>query len=469
MIKENVLRTIKEHNLIHSHQHIVVGLSGGPDSVCLFHILLSLKKEMDLQIYPVHINHKMRPGAAEKDQAYVEKLCKKNECTCKVYEVDCNLLAQKKKITSEEAGRLVRYRAFAKEAEELRNKGISANDICIAVAQNADDQAETILFRILRGVGTDGLSGIKYSRYDEFGNQIIRPILDIKRKEIEQYCEENHLLPCIDKTNLEPLYTRNRIRLKLLPYLEEEYNSAIKDTLIRMGRNAGYDSDFLWNEAEKAYEETVKEQKNDMIIFDGEKLRNLHRAVRQRVINKGFSVIGLTDDISAVHFDACEGIVYQEKCSARVDLPRGFYIAKLYNDVKLATNETKTERVYDVSISVLNWESYEKKKNNTGLYAAFDYDCLVGTYGESFEKKVVLRRRKAGDYIAISAEHTKKLQNYFVDRKVPKDERDKIDLVAIGHEILWILSNENKGRYSGKYKLCRDTKKVFFIEIVRTI
>ncbi len=469
MIKEKVIKTINEHNLLNNYQHIVVGLSGGPDSVCLFHILLNLREKMNLNIYPVHINHKFRPGAAEEDQLYVEKLCRENHCTCRIFEIDCNLLARQKKISSEEAGRIARYRAFAEVADELREKGIANKDIRIAIAQNADDQAETILFRMLRGTGTDGLAGIRYSRNDEYGNTIIRPLLDIKRKEIEAYCEENNLFPRIDKTNLEPLYTRNRIRLQLLPYLEEEYNSGIKDTLIRMGKNVGCDSEFLWNEAEKAYIEIVKEQKSNMILFDGEKLRNLHRAVRQRVLSRGLADIGFTEDIGAVHFDGCEKIVYNEKSSARTDLPKGVYFAKLYDDFKLAVDDGKEKKIENICISVLNRADYEMEEKYAGCYAAFDYDRLVAAYGEGFEKDVILRARKAGDYLAISEEHTKKLQNYFVDMKIPKDERDEVFLLTFGHEILWILPHGNKGRFSAKYKLCGDTKKVFFIEIVRTI
>lgn len=273
MIKEKFLTTIDEHHLIQQNQHIVIGLSGGPDSVCLFYLLLELREKMNLEIYPVHINHKFRPGAAEEDQHYVEALCRENNCTCRVYEVDCNRIAEEKKISSEEAGRLVRYRAFAEECRNLREKGIPGENIAIAVAQNADDQAETILFRILRGAGTDGLAGIKYSREDEYGNRIIRPVLDLTRKEIEEYCSENNLTPCIDKTNLEPVYTRNKIRLGLLPYLEREFNSGIKETLIRLGRNAAADSSYILSEAEKAYERLILEKDENSVVFNGREMR----------------------------------------------------------------------------------------------------------------------------------------------------------------------------------------------------
>ena len=160
MLVEKVRRTVEEHKLISKGQHIVVGLSGGPDSVCLFHILMRLRKEYDLTIHPVHINHKFRPGAAERDQAYVEELCRKNGLECRTFVVDCNVMADELHMTSEEAGRKARYDAFYQVANEV---GMH-EDVKIAVAQNANDQAETILFRLLRGTGTDGLAGIAYER-----------------------------------------------------------------------------------------------------------------------------------------------------------------------------------------------------------------------------------------------------------------------------------------------------------------
>ena len=467
MIREKVLKTIREHNLIENNQHIVTGLSGGPDSVCLFHILLSLREEMNLTIHPVHINHKFRPGAAEEDQAYVEKICLEKGCPCRVYEVDCNRIAEEKRISSEEAGRLVRYEAFAEVCKELRAGGTEAESIKIAVAQNADDQAETILFRILRGAGTDGLAGIKYSRRDQYGNEIVRPVLDLTRKEIEKYCEENNLDPRTDKTNLEPVYTRNKIRLNLIPYIEENFNTGIKETLVRMGHNAAKDSDYIWKEAEKIYRNAVSEENDSHVVLKGKLLINLHSAVLMRVISMALGHIGINEDIGAVHFEACESIVLNKKPSARADLPGNAYITKVYDDVKIALNEDR--KTVTVRTEVLSYEEYRKINAEKDKTAAFDYDLLEECFGVDFEKNVTVRKRLQGDYIAINSEHRKKLKDYFIDNKVPKDERDKISLLSSGSEILWIMPGVSKGRYSGRYKLCADTKKVFFVEIISMI
>ena len=169
MIFQKVQETIASHNLIKSDEHIVLGLSGGPDSVCLFHILLRLRQTLGIRLHPVHVNHGLRTGAAERDQNYVEELCREHEVFCKVIAADCRELAGAWHMTSEEAGRKLRYDAFYDEARQIAEKlaaehGGSPDDfsehIRIAVAHNADDQAETILFRVLRGTGTDGLAGI---------------------------------------------------------------------------------------------------------------------------------------------------------------------------------------------------------------------------------------------------------------------------------------------------------------------
>ena len=184
-MKKKTLQTIRKHNLIKKGMHIVIGLSGGPDSVCLFDVLNSLKDEWDLTLYAVHINHKLREGAAEEDQHYVEELCAKLNIPCEVFIRDCNVIAAQEGMTSEEAGRKVRYEAFSQVALQIHQNGIPKNKVAIALAHNANDQCETILFRLMRGTGTDGLSGIPYERFEENGFAVIRPILDIGREEIE--------------------------------------------------------------------------------------------------------------------------------------------------------------------------------------------------------------------------------------------------------------------------------------------
>lgn len=370
MLAEKVRRTIEEHKLLNKNEHIVLGLSGGPDSVCLFHILLRLKDEYNLTIYPVHINHKFRPGAAERDQQYVEQLCSEKGIQCSTFEIDCNELAGRLGMTSEEAGRKARYDSFYQVAERIAESiasdsakldvnhrdeseyGLAAAraQVKIAVAQNANDQAETILFRLLRGTGTDGLAGIAYER-EERGFSVIRPLLDIYRDEIEEYCDSNKLNPVIDHTNNEEIYARNKIRLELLPHLEKRYNENMKESLVRLGRIAAADKDYIWQQVEREYKRLVNRQyaiqndksgkselQNDSrseaeaaghdrplsVTMDRQELSCLHPAVRHRIILKAFGEIGLEKDISEERIKAADFIIEKKQAPKTVQFPRGY-------------------------------------------------------------------------------------------------------------------------------------------------
>lgn len=367
MLAEKVRRTIEDHKLLNKNEHIVLGLSGGPDSVCLFHILLRLRNEYNLTIHPVHINHKFRPGAAEHDQQYVERLCSENGIQCNTFEIDCNELAERYGMTSEEAGRKARYDSFYQVAESIAQNIVSGTtkqgmnnhkeseagltaaraQVKIAVAQNANDQAETILFRLLRGTGTDGLAGIAYER-QERGFSVIRPLLDIYRDEIEAYCDDNELNPVFDHTNNEEIYARNKIRLELLPHLENRYNENMKESLVRLGRIAADDKDYIWQQVEKEYKRLANRQyaircdKSDeqsnispadateepgkplSVAMDREELSRVHPAVRHRIILKAFGEIGLEKDISEERIKAADYIIDKKQAPKTVQFPRGY-------------------------------------------------------------------------------------------------------------------------------------------------
>ncbi len=321
-VEDRVLKTIEEHNLTDQNQHIVIGLSGGPDSVCLFDVLMKLKDKMNLTIHPVHVNHKFRPGEAERDQEYVEKLCQQRGVKCTSFEIDCNALADELGMTSEEAGRKARYDAFYKTAEKI---DADSENIKIAVAQNANDQAETVLFRLMRGTGVDGLAGIAYER-DERGFKVIRPLLDVYRKEIEEYCEANNLEPVTDHTNGQSIYSRNKIRLELIPYIENGYNENITESLVRLAGIAAADKDFMWQQTERCYAKALEDESECEVIMRRDALAAMHPAVRHRVMLKTFGKIGLDKDISEERIRAADFIIERKQGSKTVQFPRGYAV-----------------------------------------------------------------------------------------------------------------------------------------------
>ena len=204
MIFEKTLSTIKKYNLIEKGDKIVLGLSGGPDSVCLLHLLNRMKDVLDIEVYAAHLNHQIRGMEAQKDALYVSDLCERLGITFFVKSIDVPKYCKENKLSIEEGARKLRYEMFFEIKESL-------NADKIAIAHNMNDQAETVLMRMMRGTGLQGLKGIDYMR----DGVIIRPILDIERADIEAYCEEHKLTPRIDATNLETIYTRNKIRLEL--------------------------------------------------------------------------------------------------------------------------------------------------------------------------------------------------------------------------------------------------------------
>lgn len=335
MLFDIVRQTIERHDLLHRGDHIVLGLSGGPDSVCLFHVLQRLAGRMELHVHPVHINHRMRPEDAERDQAYAEKIAVQAGRPCRSFIVDCRKMAEKLGQTCEEAGRKARYDAFVQVAGEIRG------NVIIAVAQNANDQAETILHRVIRGTGTDGLAGIAYRRYER-GFPVIRPLLDVTREEIEVYCREQNLHPVLDHTNAQPIYTRNRIRLEILPMLET-INENIVESLNRLGRIATADRAYLWEETERRFagmrvdgddaDAGMAENPQaagpsgpdcQQVVLDRQLLAEQPESLRRRIVLRAFQEIGLKSDVTEERLRAADEIIAKKQAPKTVEFPRGY-------------------------------------------------------------------------------------------------------------------------------------------------
>ena len=323
MMKQSVLETIQRNNLLSPGDYLILGLSGGPDSVCLFDILLSLREELDLTVEAVHVNHCFRPGAAEEDQKYVEELCASRGIRCWSYVVDCNALAEELSMTEEEAGRKARYDAYGRVAGELVDEGVLPDRIKVATAHNRNDQNETLLFRLLRGTGVDGLVGMDYIRRDRLGFLIIRPLLDVSRDRIEQYCQIHGLHPRTDESNQDRLYTRNRIRMDLIPYLEENYNSNLSSALKRLGLVAKEDRDFLWGVARSSYEEAFIGHQDDILTLNKDIVRTFEPAIRHRVILYAFEKVGLYKDIGYTHLKAADKLIEKGKSTGQIHFPAG--------------------------------------------------------------------------------------------------------------------------------------------------
>ena len=505
MVKKTVKSTIQKNNLLEKGDHLILGLSGGPDSMCLFSVLLELKDELELSITAVHVNHMFREIFAQRDQEYVSAFCEKVNIPCRASVVDCTKMAKERGLTDEEAGRNARYEAFYEVAKELIATGIPSEKIKIAVAQNKNDQAETVLMRIMRGTGTQGLSGMEYARMGEHGTTVIRPLLDVSRDEIETFCFEQNINPCMDHTNEEAVYTRNKVRLELLPYISENFNENIIEALVRLSQNAKEDNEYLWAQTEEKYK-SLKKLKSENVLFinselaivlDREALKKLNSAIRRRVILRAFFEIGFTQDILSAHLCMIDQIVLSESASAKVTLPNRYELSVSYNEViaylkkdakadsdeqaqvldDLQTEVQKFEDEFEINMQIVPIFEYrkailevlkEQEQQNQKRIAAFDYDALEKVY-ENAEEKISIRGRKQGDYFTPSGMKTgkKKIQDYFVDRKIPKENREFYKLAVIENEVLWVFAPTLDGRSetNEKYKVTEGTKRVLLLEM----
>ena len=308
---ENIIwNTIKKYHLLESNDKIVVGVSGGPDSICLLDYLNKITKFPHFIPEPVgtspfypgtsgdmakiivaHVNHMLREEA-DGDEQFVKDYCEKNGIEFYTKSIDVQNLANTNKIGTEEAGRLARYEFFN---EVLRKTGANK----IAIAHNKNDKVETILMHTLRGRGMEGLQGIEPKR----GN-IIRPLIECERTQIEKYCEENQLNPRIDKTNFENIYHRNKIRNMVIPYIQKEFNPNIVKTMNRLSDIVTLEDEYMEKQMRKAYQELIIEEKQREIVIDLKKFNLQEIVIKSRLIRYIIKrLFGTTASIEKIHID----------------------------------------------------------------------------------------------------------------------------------------------------------------------
>ena len=451
------LDTVKETNrqnlLITKGDRIIVALSGGADSVSLLDGLCKLSKLYKIKVAAAHLNHMIRGAEADADEAFAAELCTKLGVPFFAERLDVPAIAKRDNISLELAGRNARYEFFKALMNE---KGYNK----IATGHNKNDLAETVLMRIMRGSGTDGLGSVKYKREDG----IIRPILDVDRKTIEGYCEENGLKFCTDKTNSENEYTRNRIRNELIPFMEEKFNPKIVDALCSLSRNAADDSEFINGYAKRLYKRLGSPMpKRTPVVLDIESVKLVESPIRFRLIRQAArEEMGDDYELQKTHFEAVNNLLEKETGACAV-LPKNLKVTVKYGWLEFTDSE-KTSKKPDVAefcyeIDVENDTKNpdinikfciaEKNFNISKNQMIVNYDLLNG-------QKLFLRNRRIGDKFVYSKDgKSKKLKNYFIDEKIPVEKRSDILLLCTEKEIVAVIGY----RVSEKYKLKTDTKR----------
>ena len=414
-----ILKLNEKYNLIENNDTIIVGFSGGPDSVFLVEMLKKLQDFFNFKIYLVHINHLLRGEDADADENFSYDYARKNNLEIFVKRIPVKEIAQKTGKTLEEVGREERYNFFS----EIYNK-VGANKI--ATAHNKDDQLETFLFRLLRGTSLQGLEGIKLKN-----NNIIRPVSEIYKKDILEYLNKNKIQYKIDKTNFENEFTRNSIRLDLIPFIEERYNIKFKDKLfslieeIRENNKKNFlDLDEYIDEENRLTLEKIEtlslfERKNLLVLFLNKKNIKINRnkidEINSLIKSNGTKKIDLdlnhriVKDYHHLYIEKRE----EEKVSSlnevlQLEIPSETYFDK-----------------YKITIEFIETQEKIKNKNQYLLYA-LNNDIIE------------LRYRKEGDRILLDENHSKKLKEVLINQKIPRDVRDKIPIFLYKNNIFWI-------------------------------
>ncbi|MDU1414661.1 MAG: tRNA lysidine(34) synthetase TilS [Clostridium sp.] len=453
-----VENTIDKNKMVSKGESIIVALSGGPDSMCLLHILYSLKEKYNIKLYAAHVNHMIRGEESDEDERVCREFCDKLGVELFCLRIDVERLAKERGISTEMAGRDERYKFFETVMEKV-------NGHKIAVAHNVNDQAETILMHMMRGTGIEGLTGIRAVRDGIF----IRPIINITRKEIEEYCNVNKLPVRIDKTNLQPIYARNKVRLEMIPYIEKNFNTDIVSSLNRMSELLRRDEEYLQESAVKVFQRYCYIRQEKVIIYKD--AFEYHEAIVSRVVRKAILQLkGNINNIQSIHIENIISLQKNDTGKTTI-IPGDIIVSNEYGDLVLKKHITKekNKEIYfnlkkgkniidELGINIYIRDVYNIKKINLRGKSDSKYFDIDGV------KNITLRCRKEGDrFIPLGLGGSKKLKDIFIDLKVPREKRDTVPLLCFDDNISWIIGY----RVSDKYKVSNNTNNIIEVSVER--
>ncbi len=413
-----------EQDLLEKGDKVVLGVSGGPDSMAMLDLFLRIREEWRLSLFVVHVNHLFRGIHAVRDAQTVEAFCADNAIAFYRFDYPVEVLSKEWGMSFEEAGRKVRYESFEKVRRE-----VDANRI--AVAQNRNDQAETILMRIMRGTGIDGLKGVPMKR----GQFIIRPVLFLSRDAIETYCAQRALPICRDHTNDETIYTRNKIRHELIPYIEENFNERIMEGLYRLGVLVSKDMDYI----ETSLDRVLDEMGIDLTLqtpipladFNG-----LHEALKSRVLRRILKELTGLKDVTSKQVDEVIALVDAGR-HGKKKIVSGVLFRIEYACLKYERMDARDPAMEEK----LSMHALEKKEMSIESYKGYTLQSdEVAVDLEKIDGKLNVRYREDGDvFHPLGMKGTKKIKKFFIDLKIPAIERDEIPLLCDGSGIIWVV------------------------------
>ena len=441
MMIDKVRKTVEKYALLEKGDSVTVGISGGADSVSLLSVLCELKEEYELDISAVHVNHGIRGEEADRDESFVRDFCAEKNIPLTVFHENIPFETEKSGESEEECGRRIRYQRF----NEIANGGK------IATAHTLSDSIETMIFNMLRGSSMHGLCGIPEKR-----DNIIRPLIECTREDVEVYCKNNALSFVTDSTNLESDYTRNYIRRELLPMFGRVNPSYMK-TLSRLREMISEDSRFLENEAEKllSFADTGNGLSAEKLLTGDISL------IKRALVIYIKSECGISPESRHIEL-LCENLkgsfVLQISSDCFVCIRNGLIFLseskktideeKIRIPLVMGVNQFKSETIIAENFSDKDF----LKNHNYMLENAVDYDKIIGD--------VFIRSREQGDSIFLQKRKvTKTLKKLFCEMKIPKEDRDKIPVICDEEKVLWV---EGIG-VNGTCRVTENTKNILYL------
>jgi len=464
MLFDRVKRTIDRHHLLDRGDRLIVGVSGGVDSMVLLHLLNTYRREFNLSLIVAHVNHGLRLKESEEEAHLVQKESERLGLHFEYGQFDVKRFQRAGGLSVQDAGRRIRFHFFKSLLLKYQAQKI-------ALGHSADDQVETVLLRLIRGSGLQGLKGMLPIRE----GRVIRPLLEVWKEEIESFAREKGIPFLLDSSNLKEDYIRNRVRLSLIPLIEREYQPAFKEIVMKISAILREENDYLDRGAEESYQKIIHPE-NEILSFKFSEFQALHKAIQWRVIQKIWGRMNkeemITEEGEGLNVDSIYRQLHQSSPSFLLELPRGIYLEKQYDMVSLKKGRVKPLTPFEAELvmpgrtfigeigrevvaeETVRDEKFKvfKESPNTAL---LDYEKL------QFPLKV--RNFRPGDrFQPLGVKGTQKLKKFFIDHKVPKFERPKIPLLISGEKIVWIVGY----RIDEQVKVTEKTQRVLGVEFL---
>ena len=467
---DKVRAYIREHNMIKAGDLVLAGVSGGGDSMAMLDMLRRYQQELPFSLCAVHVHHGIRGEEADRDEALVRDTCSSWELPFLSYHYQVPELSKKWKMGIEETGRKVRQEAFARAGKDFWKMAKSPEGDAkssgnfrgyrIALAHNENDAAETMLHNLCRGTGLKGLAGILPVR-----DEIVRPVLCLNKKEIVNYLMEEHIPYITDSTNLTDEYTRNKIRHNILPLLEREINEASIRHMADAAQLAAQAEEYLSRQGILQVQKYGQYRENG-IFLSGEFWQEEPVIASYGLLWVFEQLAGKRKDFTAAHIKNTRELFFLQ-VGRRISLPYGLLALRTYGGIflgKEAEESLEASEIQPLQVSGRNFF-----KGNTFI------SKIILNHGQKIEEKAYtkwldydkikqelsIRTRKPGDYLVVDTRGShKKLNRYFIDEKIPSEERDQIPLLTAGQEVLWVVG----GRINENYKITPRTRRILEIQ-----